>query len=86
MGTIVTGPTRREACGSMCKLLLRGMVKNTGRVKQLAYRYIEGKVDEYSNKWTWSLIGEQYPEGLTRGVIQVRGRRSGTDNKATQKD
>ncbi len=27
-----TGPTRREACGSMCKLLILGMVKNTGKV------------------------------------------------------
>ncbi len=47
----VMGQTRREACGSMCKLLLRGMVKNTGRVKQLANRYIEGKAEEYSNNW-----------------------------------
>ncbi len=46
--------------------------------QQLANRYIEGKADEYSNKRTWSSISEQYPEGLTRGVIQVRGRRSGT--------
>ncbi len=61
----------------MCKLLLSGMVKNTDRVKQLANRYIEGKADEYSNKRVWSSIGEQHPEG-TRGVIQVRGRRSGT--------
>ncbi len=60
----------------MCKLLLLGMVKNTGRVsgKQLANRYIEGKgkADEYSSKRAWSSIGEQYPEGLTRGVIQVQ--------------
>ncbi len=28
----VMGPTRREACGSMCKLLLIDMVKNTGKV------------------------------------------------------
>ncbi len=58
--------------------LLRGKVKNTGRVEQLANRYIEGKADEYSDKRAWSAIGEQCPEGLTRGVIQVRGRRSGT--------
>ncbi len=37
----------------------------------MANRYIEGKADEYSSKQAWSLIGEQYPEGLTRGVIQV---------------
>ncbi len=67
----VTGPTRREAFGSMCMLLLIGMVKNTGRVEQLSNRYIEGKADEYSSKRAWSSIGEQYPEGLTRGVIQV---------------
>ncbi len=62
---IVTGPTRREACGSMCKLLLIDMIKNTGRVEQMASRYIEGKADEYSSKRAWSSIGEQYPEGLT---------------------
>ncbi len=43
--------------------------------QQLANRYIEGKADEYSSKRAWSSIGKQYPEGLTRGVIQVRGRR-----------
>ncbi len=59
----VTGPTRREACGSICKLLFIDMVKNTGRVEQMANRYIEGKADEYSSKWAWSTIGEQYPEG-----------------------
>ncbi len=58
--------------------LLRGKVKNRGRVEQLANRYIEGKADEYSDKRVWSAIGKQCPEGLTRGVIQVRGRRSGT--------
>ncbi len=41
------------------------------KVKQMANRYIEGKADEYSSKQAWSLIGEQYPEGLTREVIQV---------------
>ncbi len=55
----------------MCKLLCIDMVKNTGKVKQLANRYTEGKADEYSSKRAWSSIGEQYPEGLTRGVIQV---------------
>ncbi len=39
------------------------MVKNTGRVEQLANRYIEGKAEEYSGKQAWSVIGEQYPEG-----------------------
>ncbi len=34
-------------------------------------RYIEHKTDEYSSKRVWSSIGEQYPEGLTRGVIEV---------------
>ncbi len=58
-------------CGSMCKLLLIDMVKNTGRFEQMANRYIEGKTDEYSIKRAWSSISEQYPEGLTRGVIQV---------------
>ncbi len=59
----VTVPTRREACRSMCKLLLCGMVKNTGWVKQMANRYIEGKADEYSSKRALSTIGEQFPEG-----------------------
>ncbi len=63
----VTGRTRHEAC----KLLLTDMVKNTGRVEQMANRYIEGEADEYSSKRAWSSIDEQYPEGLKRGVIQV---------------
>ncbi len=67
----VTGRTRREACRSMCKLLLIDMVKTTGRVEQMGNRYIEGKAEEYSSKRPWSSIGEHYPEGLTRGVIQV---------------
>ncbi len=29
----VTGPTRREACGSICRLLLLDIIKNTVRVK-----------------------------------------------------
>ncbi len=74
----VTGPTRREACRSMCKLLLIEMVKNTGRVEQMANRYIEGKTDEYSSKRARSTIGEQYPEGQGREIIQVTNRRSGT--------
>ncbi len=68
---VVTGRMRHEAFGSMCKLLIIDMVKNTGRVEQMANRYIEGKADEYLSKRAWSSIGEQYPEGLTRGVIQV---------------
>ncbi len=55
----------------MCKLLLIDMVTNTGRVEQMANRYIEGKADEYLSKRAWSSIGEQYPEGLKREVIQV---------------
>ncbi len=56
----------------MCKFLLIDKVKNTGRVEQIANRYIEGKADEYSSKRVWSLISEQYPEGLKREVIQVQ--------------
>ncbi len=37
--------------------------QNTGRVKQMANKYIEGKADEYSSKRAWSTIGKQYPEG-----------------------
>ncbi len=59
----MTGPTRREACGSICRLLLLDMVKITVRVEQMANRYIEGKAEEYSSKRAWSTIGEQYPEG-----------------------
>ncbi len=59
----VTGPTRQEACGSICKLLLLDMVKNTGRVEQIANSHIEGKAEEYSSKRAWSTIGKQYPEG-----------------------
>ncbi len=59
----VTRPTRREACGSICKLLLLDMVKNTGRVEQMANSHIEGKAEEYSRERPWATIGEQYPEG-----------------------
>ncbi len=86
--TCVTGRTRREACGSMCKLLLINIVKNTGRVEQMANRYTEGKTDEYSSKRVWSSIGEQYPEGLTRGVIQVHeqwSRQGQTESKRKAK-
>ncbi len=63
--TIVTGPTRREACRSICKALLdRGMVI-TGLVQTVTNRYIEDKTEEYSGQQAWSSIGEQYPEGLT---------------------
>ncbi len=44
--------------------------QNTGKVNNWQNRYIEGKADEYSSKQAWSSIDEQYPEGLTRGVIQ----------------
>ncbi len=37
----------------------------------MANRYIEGKADEYSSRRVRSSIGEQYPEGMTRGLIQV---------------
>ncbi len=50
--------------------------------QQLANRYIEGKADEYSSKRAWSSIGEQYPDGLTRGVIYETGDQE-PDNKAT---
>ncbi len=66
----VTELTKREACGSICKALLdRGMVI-TGMVQTVAIRNIEDKTNEYSSQQAWSSIGEQYPEGLTRGAIR----------------
>ncbi len=62
----VTGPTRREACRSICKLLLIEMVKNTGRVEQMANRYIEGKTDEYSSKRAWSTIANNIQRARQR--------------------
>ncbi len=50
----------------------------------MANRYIEGKADEYSSKRAWSSIGEQYPEGLTRGVktgTQAMARQEQTESK-----
>ncbi len=88
MHVCVTGLTRREVWGSMCKLLLIDMVKDTGRVEQMANRYIEGKTDEYSSKRVWSSISEQYPEGLTRRVIQVNeqwSRQGQTESKRKEK-
>ncbi len=40
--------------------------QNTGRVEQMANRYIEGKADEYSSKRQWSSISEQYSRGLDK--------------------
>ncbi len=66
----VTEPTRREACGSICKALLdRGMVI-TGMVQRVENRYIEDKTDEYTSQQAWSSVGKQYPGGLTRGAIR----------------
>ncbi len=70
MVIFVTGPTRREECGSMCKFLAIGMVKTQAGSNKWRNRYIEGKADEYSSKRAWSSIGKQYPEGLTREVIR----------------
>ncbi len=42
----VTGPTRREACRSICRLLLLDMVKITVRVEQMANRYSWGQAEE----------------------------------------
>ncbi len=58
----VTGPTRREACGSICRLYLEDKVKHRqGRANgKQVYR---GKAGEYSGKRTWSTIGKLYPEG-----------------------
>ncbi len=44
--------------------------QNTDRVEQMANRYIKENTDESSSKQVWSSIGEQYPEGLPRGVIR----------------
>ncbi len=64
-------------------IIRHGQKHRQGR--QLANRYIEGKADEYSSKQAWSSFGEQYPESLTRGVIQVRGRGSGTRQQGNTK-
>ncbi len=49
--------------------IIMAMCQKHRQGQQLANRYIEGKADECSSKRTWSSIGEQNPEGLTRGVI-----------------
>ncbi len=54
---------------------MQAFIKRHGQ-KQMANRYIGGKTDEYSSKLAWSSIGVQYPEGSTRGVIQVHEQRS----------
>ncbi len=56
--------------------------------RTMANRYIEGKTDEYSSKRAWSSISEQYPEGLTRRVIQVNeqwSRQGQTESKRKEK-
>ncbi len=66
----VTGQTRRETCGSMCKALFQNMVKH--RQGQTSVdRYVEGKTQEYSESKRGSTIGEQYPTGQGREIIQV---------------
>ncbi len=39
----VMGPTRREACGSICRLLLEDMVKTQAGLSKMANRYTEVK-------------------------------------------
>ncbi len=66
----VMKPTRCEAYGSMCKLLFKNIVKH--RQGQTSVNsYVEGKTQEYSKSMCGSLIGEQYPKGLTIEVIRV---------------
>ncbi len=60
LGESVTGPTRREVCGSICKVLLDSGMVITGLVQTVANRYIEDKTEEYSSQQAWSSIGEQY--------------------------
>ncbi len=74
----VTGPTRREAC----KLLLLGMVKNTGKVNNLQTGILRAR--QMSTPVN-GVVFDQYPEGLTRGVIHVQGRRSGTRQQGNTK-
>ncbi len=66
----VTGRTRRETCRSICKALFQNMVKY--RQGQTSVDgYVEGKTQEYSGSKRGSTIGEQYPTGQGRGIIQV---------------
>ncbi len=79
---IVTGRTRRDTCGSMCKALLyKGMVK-TGRVKQrqagvawARHRVILGQawVDD---RRTISNKARQRDNPGTRAIIQARHKQS----------
>ncbi len=64
----VTEPTRREACGSMCKLLLSGMVKNTGKVSNWQTGILRARQMSTLVNGRGLSICEQKPEGLTRGV------------------
>ncbi len=67
---IVKGRTRCETCGSICKALFQNMVKH--RQGQTSVdRYVEGKTQEYSESKRGSSIGEQYPIGQGREIIQV---------------
>ncbi len=66
----VTGRTRRETCGYICKALFQNMVKY--RQGQTSVdRYVKGKTQEYSRSKRGSTIGEQYPTGQGREIIQV---------------
>ncbi len=50
--------------------LIIDMVKNTGRVEQMANRYIEGKADEYSVNGV-VFDRRSISRGLDKRVIQV---------------
>ncbi len=64
--TIVTGPTRREACADpFAKLIRQKAMVITGLVQTLANRCILDETEEYSGQQEWSSICEQYPEVLT---------------------
>ncbi len=68
----------------MCKLLLLDMVKNTGRVEQMANRYIEGKTDKYTSKFDRRTISRGLDERGnpdTRTMVQAGANRVQREGK-----
>ncbi len=61
------------------RIHLQAFIRNVVKHRQgqtLVNRYVEDKTQEYSEGMRGSSIGEQYPKGLTKGVIRVHKQKS----------
>ncbi len=77
----ITEPTRREAYGSMCKLLFRNIIKHR-QGQTSVNRYVEGKTQEYSREHASVIDQRTIAKGLdnrgnpgTRAIVQAGANR-----------